>query len=103
LPLGTNAVLEFSRGEYDTLLTLLFATTIFGLTVGDDLYVVPDHGRHLLQTDHHGVVHVRFRTENSLTHCVEEMARRGFPLPDEILDETFKQPPWMKGGSRADG
>jgi hypothetical protein len=96
LPLGTDAVVEYSRDEYDSLLTLLFSTTVFGCTVGDDLYVVPDHGRHLLQTDHHGVVHVSFRTEDSLTRCVEEMARRGFPLPDEIPDETFKQPRWMK-------
>src|SRR5678815_1860245 len=50
LPLGTNAVVEFSRAEHDRLVTLLFSTTIFGWSVGDDLYVVPDHGQHLLQT-----------------------------------------------------
>ena len=95
LALGTNAVVEFSRAEYDRLVTLLFSTTIFGRTVGDDLFVVPDHGRHLLQTDHHGVIHVSFRTEESLNLCVDEMARRGFPLPDEVPDSTFKQPGWM--------
>lgn len=96
LPLGTNAVVEYSRGERDSLLTLLFSTTIFGWTVSEDLYVVPDHGRHLLQTDHHGVIHLGFRTEDSLTGCVEEMKRRGFLLPDEVPDATFKQPRWMK-------
>jgi hypothetical protein len=100
LPLGTNAVVEFSRDEYDSLLTLLFSTTIFGWSVGEDLYVVPDHGTHLLQTDHHGVIHVSFRTEESVNHCVEEMERRGFPLPDEVPDATFKPPRWMNSGGR---
>jgi hypothetical protein len=78
--------------------TLLFSTTIFGWSVGDDLYVVPDHARHLLQTDHHGVIHLKFRTQTDLNSCVEEMHRRGFSLPDELPDETFKQPKWMKSG-----
>jgi len=98
LPLGTAAVVEYARDEYDSLLTLLFSTTIFGWSVSEDLYVVPNHGRHLLQTDHHGVFHVCFRTEDSLDRCVEEMERRGFPLPGEVPDATFKQPGWMKGG-----
>lgn len=98
LPLGTNAVVEFSRSEYDKLVTLLFSTTIFGCSVGEDVYIVPNDGQHLLQTDHHGVVHVSFRAEDSLERCVEEMERRGFPLPDEVPDSTFKEPRWMKGG-----
>ena len=96
LPLGTNGVVEFSRAEYDRLVTLLFSTTIFGWSVGEDLYVVPNHGRHLLQTDHHGVIHLSFRTEESLNLCVDEMERRGFSLPGEVPDSTFKQPGWMK-------
>src|SRR5262245_27670340 len=98
LPLGSNAVVEFARSEYDKLVTLLFSTTIFGWSAGEDLYIVPSDGQHLLQTDHHGVVHVSFRTEDSLKRCVEEMERRGFPLPDEVPDSTFKEPRWMKGG-----
>src|SRR5581483_3056612 len=95
LPLGTNAVVEFDRSDYDRLVTLLFSTTIFGSSVGSDLYVVPEHGRHLLQTDHHGVVHVSFRAESDLNDCVAEMARRGFLLPDDVPDSTFKVPRWM--------
>jgi hypothetical protein len=98
LPLGTNAIVEYARGESDTLLTLLFSTTIFGWSVGQDLYVVPDHGRHLLKMSHHEVIHVSFRTEDGLNFCIEEMARRGFPLPDEVPDATFKRPAWMKSG-----
>jgi hypothetical protein len=96
LPLGTAAVVEFTSAEFDKLLTLLFTTTIFGWSVGEDLYVVPDHGRHLLQTDHHDVIHVSFRSEDETNRWVAEMNRRRFPLPDEVPDPTFKQPRWMK-------
>lgn len=95
LPLGTNKVLEFSRNESDRLVTLLFSTTIFGWCVDQDLYVVPNDGRHLLKTDHHGVIHVSFRTDDSLSLFVNEMDRRGFRLPSEVPDSTFKQPDWM--------
>src|SRR5262249_39732502 len=97
LPLGTNAVVEFSRAEHDRLVTLLFSTTIFGWSVGEDLYVVPDHGRHLLQTDHHGVIHLSFRTEASLGRSIAGMERRGFSLPTEPRDSTSKHRGWMKG------
>ena len=96
LPLGTAAVVEFTSAEFDKLLTLLFTTTIFGWSVGEDLYVVPDHGRHLLKTDHHDVIHVSFRSEDEVNRWVTEMNRRRFPLPDEVPDPTFKQPRWMK-------
>jgi hypothetical protein len=96
LPLGTANIVEFSRSEQDKLLTLLFTTTIFGWSVYEDLYVVPDHGRYLLQTDHHNVIHVIFRSEADVNRWVEEMERRGFALPDEVPDPTFKQPKWMK-------
>src|ERR1700687_403552 len=50
LPLGTNDVIEFMRDELDMLITLIFSTTVFGISVGEDLYVVPNHGSYILQT-----------------------------------------------------
>jgi hypothetical protein len=100
VPLGTSAVLELSRSEFDKLVTLLFTTTVFGWSVAEDLYVMPDHGRYLLQTDHHGVIHVSFRSETDLDRSVAEMDHRGFPLPDAVPDLTFKQPSWMKPSQR---
>ena len=97
LPLGTADVVEISKDEWDTLVTLMFATTIFGWSVGEDLYVVPNHGRYLLRTDHHDVVHVCFRAPEDLEHYAKGMETKGFPLPDAVPDATFKQPPWMKG------
>lgn len=95
LPMGSGSVVEFARGDHPALVTLLFSTTIFGWSVGEDLYVVPDNARFILQTDHHNVVHVEFRDANDVDRWVAEMEKRGFPLPEETPDETFKQPDWM--------
>ena len=100
LPLGTADVIDFIRDELDTLITLIFSTTIFGWSVGGDLYVVPSHANYILKTDHHDVIHVDFRLPEDVDHWVSEMAKRGFPLPDDLPDETFKQPTWMKGKDR---
>jgi len=94
--LGTADVVQFSRNEFDKLVTLIFSTTIFGWSVGEDLYVVPNDGRSVLQTDHHEVIHVCFRVEDDLEDFVKGMDARGFVLPDVVPDATFKQPSWMK-------
>jgi hypothetical protein len=95
MPLGTADVVVFDLNDFDTLTTLLFSTTIFGWSGGQDLYVVPNHARQVLQTDHHGVIHVSFRDPSDTGHWVAEMSRRGFDLPDELPDATFKRPSWM--------
>jgi len=95
LPLGTADIVEFEASELDKLVTLMFSTTIFGWSVGEDLYVIPDSGRYLMQTDHHDVIHVSFRQDVDLERFVRGMEDAGFPLPDEPPDSTFKQPDWM--------
>jgi hypothetical protein len=95
LPLGTADVVRFDRAEVDKLVTLLFSTTVFGWSVGDDLYVVPDQARCILQTDHHDVVHVSCRTSADVDEWVRQMEARGFPLPEDVPDSTFKRPEWM--------
>jgi hypothetical protein len=95
MPMGSRDVVVFERGELPTLIALLFTTSVFGFTVNEDLYVVPDHARHVLETDHHDVIHVSFRDANEVGRWIAEMARRGYELPDELPDETFKRPPWM--------
>lgn len=96
LPLGTTEVVEFARDQTNQLVTLIFSTTIFGWSVEEDLYIVPDHGRYILKTDHHGVIHVAFREHVDVAQWVSEMEKRGFSLPEELPDITFKQPAWMK-------
>src|SRR4051812_1169574 len=95
VPRGTAEVLNFERDELPALLSLLFSTTVFGWSVAQDLYVVPDHGRHILQTDHHEVIHVSFRDAGDVQHWISEMAKRGFKLPEDVPDSTFKRPSWM--------
>ena len=97
LPLGTSAVVQFERSERDALITLLFSTTVFGWSVREDLYVVPDHGRQILRTDHHGVVHVSFPARGDIEHWVSTMSEKGFDLPRELPYATFKRPSWMAG------
>lgn len=99
LPLGTAAVVAFDRSELDALITLLFSTTVFGWCVGQDLYVVPDHARQILKTDHHDVIHVSCRDGDDLARWAAEMAKRKFDLPEERPDATFKQPPWRGRGN----
>ena len=99
LPMGTADVVEFTHEDYAALICLLLTTTIFGWSVGEDLYILPNHARYLLQTDHHNVCHVVFRDGNDVPAWEAEMSRRGFPLPDEVPDATFKPPPWMQGPS----
>jgi hypothetical protein len=95
IPTGTADIIEFTRDDMFLLVTLLFATSIFGWSVGEDLYVVPDHGQYILKTDHHGVIHVEFRRPADVDAWVSAMADRGFPLPDEPPDATFKSSGWM--------
>ena len=100
LPLGTASVVQFARDEREALVTLLFSTTVFGWSVGEDLYIVPDHARQILQTDHHDVVHTSFADPSELKHWVAKMSEAGFDLPVEPPDATFKRPAWMGGCDR---
>jgi hypothetical protein len=97
LPMGTADIVRFERQELDKLVTLVFSTTIFGWSVGEDLYIIPDHARYVIQTDHHNVIHVSFRDKTDVGRWVKEMEYYGFPLPEDIPDATFKRPHWMKG------
>jgi hypothetical protein len=95
LPIGTADIVEFSHDEEVALITLLLSTSIFGWSVGDDLFLVPDSAAGFLQTDHHGVVHASFRSEDTMAEFVRFMDAEGFALPDEPPDPTFKVPDWM--------
>ena len=96
LPMGTADIVMFEIKDLDKLVTLIFSTTIFGWSVGEDLYIIPDNAQYMLKTDHHGVLHVSFRNHEDLDKSVKEMKEDGFPLPGEIPDPTFKRPEWMK-------
>jgi hypothetical protein len=95
IPAGWAGAVRFSREEKDVLLAALFAYLVFGWCVDDDLYFVPDHGRQLLQTAHHDVIHVECSSEDRLQRLVTDVAHAGYQLPSEPPDCTFKRPAWM--------
>jgi len=95
IPVGTAEVLQFQHADLNHLISLLLVTSIFGRSVGEDLYVMPDNAQYILKTDHHGVIHVEFRNEGDVNAWVSKMNERGFQLPDDLPDETFKRPSWM--------
>jgi len=96
MPMGTADIVEFKRAERDQLTTLLFSTTIFGWSVGEDLYVVPNDARYIIRTSHHDVVHVSFRKLKELQQFVNRMDKEEFRLPEAVPDWTFETPDWMK-------
>jgi len=96
LPMGTADVVGFDRGEIDRLITIIFSTSIFGWSVSEDLYIVPDTAQYIAKTDHHGVIHVSFRDSDDMQTFVQFLAKREFLLPEELPDATFKRPEWMK-------
>jgi hypothetical protein len=95
MPMGTADIVEFRRSERDQLTTLLFSTTVFGWSCGEDLYVVPNGAQHIIRTSHHDVVHVAFRQRKSLRQFVKGMEKEKFPLPKTVPDWTFEIPDWM--------
>jgi len=100
LPLGSADVVELERTELVALVTLLFSTTVFGWSVGEDLYLVPDHARCVLLTDHHDVVHVQCRHPEDMGRWIAGMEAEEYPLPERLADSTFKDPGWMRRQDR---
>jgi hypothetical protein len=98
VPAGWNGALRFRDREADAVVAILFAYLAFGFCTADDLFLIPDHGRQLVQTDHHGVIHVQCGSEPRILEFVAHMAAHGYELPKELPDWTFKQPAWMDTG-----
>jgi hypothetical protein len=96
IPDAWAGAVQFDRDDEDALLAVLFAYLAFGWCVDDDLFFIPDHGRQLLQTDHHDVIHVECGSEERVQTLVGHMAKAGYELPSEPPDWTFKRPNWMR-------
>lgn len=97
IPGGWGGAVRFGRDEEEALVAVLYAFLAFGWCVDDDLFFVPDHGRQLLHTDHHDVIHVECASEERVQRLVAHMVEAGYELPTELPDWTFKRPAWMGG------
>lgn len=95
IPPGWAGAVRFSRDERPAVVAILYASLAFGWHSEDDIYFVPDHGRQVIKTDHHGVLHVTCADDARIGTFVEQMAAADYPLPTEPPDWTFKWPPWM--------
>jgi len=83
-------------GEQELLVSIALPLARWGWFVEHDVQLIPDHGKMILMTDHHRVLHASFRTEPEAEAFVDRMAAAGHALPEELQDETFKVPSWMK-------
>jgi hypothetical protein len=87
----------FGAAELDQLVSVCFMKMGLGWHVGDDLFLLPDHGHQFLGVDHHRAIHVDFSSADRIEEFVSHMQQGGFSLPTEPPDETFKWPHWMGG------
>lgn len=87
--------MSYTVEESSLMVGRVAAHVMSGWSVQDDLFIVPNDGRHLLHTDHHGVVHASCLDGASMERLIEHMASGGYNLPAEVLDGTFKRPSWM--------
>lgn len=96
IPANFDGAVQYKAAEASKLVAAVFAALVFGWSVQDDLFVVPDHSQQLLQTDHHHVVHVQFADEHRVEPFIKHMASQHYLLPTDLPDRTFKRPDWMK-------
>jgi len=95
IPDGFEGAVKYTAQESGQLVGRVAAHVKSGWCVQDDLFIIPDDGQHILQTDHHGVVHASCLDETRMKRLVEHMASAGYSLPTKPLDWTFKWPSWM--------
>lgn len=81
--------------DQSALILVILVQLAFGWCTRDDIWVVPDDGRHALYTDHHGVIQVSFADKECVDEFVKRMSAAGFELPTVPPDATFRWPDWM--------
>jgi hypothetical protein len=96
------------REERPLVVAALFASLALGGDSCSDLYFVPHTGRQIVWAGHHDAIHVECADETRALEVVRHMERKGFALPTEPPDATFRRPAWMpqepaEPGAAADG
>jgi hypothetical protein len=84
VPEGWPGAIRFDRDECAEIDALMFTFLIFGWCVDDDLYFIPENGRQLVMTDHHGVIHVECKEQDRIDNFAQHMSSSGYELPTEL-------------------
>ncbi len=93
---GFEGAYRFGSEERDDLIRVLSCAIDSSFSWSEDLFVVPDSGRAIVMTDHHGVIHVDFAAQNQCDAYVAALAEHRIYLPTEAPDPTFKPVDWME-------
>jgi hypothetical protein len=72
-PVG-NEVIVASESERDAVEALFFMSLVYGGTVSDDIFLVPDHSKIILYADHHSAIHAEFRDEDFMMKYLIEVS-----------------------------
>jgi hypothetical protein len=95
IPDGWDGAIAFDPTEQELLVALLVCQS---LEPSNDLYVLPFHGRSLMQFSHHDVVHISCPWADGIDAIVAAMSAARCELPTTPPDATFKRPTWMGRG-----
>lgn len=97
IPEGFKGVIRYSKEELYDILTVLCSQTAYGWTVTDNIFVIPDHGRQIVRTDHcDDLVYVSFIDEGRLQEFVRCLANHDIKLPDRPRGASLKPEEGMK-------
>jgi hypothetical protein len=93
VPEGHRGAIAFERGEWERVHQILSIEALFGGHY--NIQVLFDHGRQLIRTDHHEVIHVECHDARRMREVIQTMIAAGFDLPGYPPDWTFAWPDWM--------
>jgi hypothetical protein len=99
IPIDFRGALKLGKEEWGNILTIISAHYVFGWSVNEDLFVIPDSADCILMVSHHGQLNGTFPSEKHLTEFIIGMEEKGFQLPNRVPDGTFKIPEWMQRGT----
>jgi len=71
-PVG-DEVVAAEEAERDAVESLFFLSLVYGGTVSDDIFLVPDHAKIILYADHHEAVHADFRDGEFMNRYLPEI------------------------------
>lgn len=97
VPAQASGGLRLATEEHKSLLAIVLAFYIHGWSIGEDLYVFSEERDAVLMTSHHGELAGHFPSAERMEGFRTQMLEAGYDLPDQVPDETFKSPAWLKG------